>query len=186
MLTESHKLLLTSLTAYYKEHEAHGIVLKNIIDGESKISLRVLDWFVTHYAKKNKIIYFIDDTKNEFNMSHTHHNMRKFNVYLEYRAQLQSYTKMFFDSFRRHERITFMLKTEPQIVTIETTVGQLNFFRWACKNHVLDYIVQNLKAIEESMANYQKNIKSGNIVSNTNGEVTTPKQVHGSIFVTFD
>ncbi|NBP66065.1 MAG: hypothetical protein EBU66_15565 [Bacteroidetes bacterium] len=184
MLTESHKLLLTSLTAYYKDHPEHGNILKNIINGESKLSLRVLDWFVTHYAKKQKIIYFIDDTKNEFNMSHTHQNMRKFNVYLEYRAQLQSYTKMFFDSFRRHERITFILSTEP-MVTIETTVGQLNFFRWACKNYVLDYILNNLKTIEESMANYQKSMKNGNVNLN-NTEVNTPKHFSGSIFVTFD
>ena len=78
---------------------------------------------------------------------------------MEYRAQLQSYTKLFFDPFRRHERITFILEQSP-LVSIETTVGQLNFFRWAFQNHVFEYILAHLQHIEETMATYQKQLKS--------------------------
>ena len=51
-----------------------------IITGKSKISLRVLDWLVTNYAKKNNIIYELSNSK-----------IRHFNMYLEYKSQLKAY-----------------------------------------------------------------------------------------------
>ena len=32
-----------------------------IINGENKMSLRLIDWFVTNYAKKNFIVYNIQE-----------------------------------------------------------------------------------------------------------------------------
>lgn len=191
MLSESHKLLLTSLTAYYDGHGADRDKLREIITGGSMLSLRILDWFVTHYAKKHHIVYFIDDSKRNYSTTHASASMRKFNVYLEYRAQLQSYTKLFFDSFRRHERITFVLDSQTTpISTIETTVGQLNFFRWAFKNCIIEYIEKNITAIEDAMAEYQKTIKS---VTSTSVAKHVPVQhankattIEGAIYVKFD
>ena len=38
----------------------------NIINGTSSISLRIVDWFVTNYSKKNYIVYMINkDNKME-------------------------------------------------------------------------------------------------------------------------
>lgn len=158
----SQSLLLTSLTSHYTSHPKHREILYDIIQGKSKLSLRILDWFVTHYAKNTDIIYWIDDTKNTFMEKYPENqndiNLRKFHLYLKYRAELQSYTKMYFDPFRRHERITFILETQPEMKTIETTIGQLNFFRWALRNHVLEYIENHLQEIEDHMASYQKEI----------------------------
>jgi len=78
--------------------------------------------------------------------------LHKFHLHLEYRAQLKSYTKLHFDPFRRHERISFILETTPELSVIETTVGQLNFFRWAIQNNVLAYIENHLAAVEKAMA----------------------------------
>ena len=86
--------------------------------------------------------------------------MRKFQLYLEYRAQLQSYTKMYFDSFRRYDRITFVLETDPTILSIESTVGQLNFFRWALHNNVIEYITSHLTEIEDEMSSFHNEVKS--------------------------
>jgi hypothetical protein len=36
---------------------------------------------------------------------------------------------------------------------METTIGQLNFFKWAIENKIVDYIVQNYDAIENDMNN---------------------------------
>jgi hypothetical protein len=186
MLSESHKLLLSSLTAYYSTNSHHKERLREIITGGSVLSLRILDWFVTHYARKHHIVYFIDDAKNEYSTSHASANMRKFNVYLEYRAQLQSYTKLFFDSFRRHERITFVLSNTP-LSTIETTVGQLNFFRWAFKNNIVDYILQHISVIEEAMAEYQKKVRSVTpVAEHAPADVPQPKPIQGAIYVKFD
>jgi len=174
-MSESHKLLMSSLTHYYNSNPECITILKDIISGKSKISLRVLDWFVTHYSKNKHLIYFINEINNTYNTKVADITMRKFNVYIEYRAQLHSYTKFFFDSFRRHERVTFI---DPQDnTTIETTVGQLNFFRWAYKNKVINYVLDHIDNIEKSMHEYQKSVK---VISKEN------TIVNGSIFVTFD
>lgn len=158
----SQSLLLTSLTTHYTNNPKHREILYDIIQGKSKLSLRILDWFVTHYAKNTDIIYWINDAENTFLEKYpdgqTNQDLRKFHLYLKYRAELQSYTKMYFDPFRRHERITFILETTPEMKTIETTIGQLNFFRWALRNHVLEYIENHLSEIEDHMASYQKEV----------------------------
>ena len=78
--------------------------------------------------------------------------VKKINLYLDYRAQLKSYAKINFDSFRRHDRISFCLDMDKDEF-IETTVGQLNFFRWAFNNKVINYALVNYDRIYENMIN---------------------------------
>ena len=116
-----------------------------IITGKSKISLRILDWFVTNYSKKNNIHYQIilnNKTKN-------------FIVYLDYKAQLKAYSKKQFDPFCRRERISFIDHDTNELIT---TVGQLNFFRWAIENDILNYIILNYDIIENDMNNSLRNL----------------------------
>ena len=117
---------------------------------------------------KNSIIYYIDTVTDKIYETYPTHiaTTKKFNLYLDYRAQLQSYTKMFFDPFRRYSRITFVLENTP-MVSIETTVGQLNFFRWALQNGVIDYINAHATEIEDSMTNFQKQTKMSSPEENT-------------------
>ena len=163
LMSASRNLLLTSLTAYYNIRPECRHVISSIIKGDSKLSLRILDWFVTHFARMNSVIYYIDTTNKSKNVLHDYPDtgggahIKKFNLYYEYRKQLQSYTKMFFDPFRRHERISFVIDENP-LMLIETTVGQLNFFRWATENLVIDYVMEHLNEIEVHMATHQKNI----------------------------
>lgn len=160
MSSASKSLLLTSLTSYYEKNKPHRDIFYEIIQGNSRLSLRILDWFVTHYARSNDIIYWIDDANGTYTEEYPEAgniNLRKFNLHFKYRAELQSYTKMFFDPFKRHERITFILDTEP-LKVVSTTVGQLNFFRWALSNHVIDYITNHIVKIEDNMAVYHKEL----------------------------
>ena len=120
---------MTSLSRYYADTEKCERV-RSIIDGTSCMSLRLIEWFVNTFAKRHGVLG-ADGT----------------DVYSSYRAQLKTYTKQNFDPFRRHERITFVCDT----IRIETTVGQLNFFRWALQNSVLDYIVAHRQKIEGEM-----------------------------------
>ena len=50
--TTQNELLLNNLMDFYKDETNLSRMLK-IITGDSKISLRIVDWFVTNYAKKN-------------------------------------------------------------------------------------------------------------------------------------
>lgn len=114
-----------------------------IINGKSPISLRLIDWFVTNYAKKYNTI-----------ITHTiGNNVVHFNVYLSYRSQLKAYSKHLFDPFRRRDRITFVYD---RTHSIETTIGQLNLFRFLLQNNMLDYIENNLDSIESDMIHCQK------------------------------
>tara|TARA_B100000925_G_scaffold290510_1_gene275893 strand:+ start:1524 stop:2120 length:597 start_codon:yes stop_codon:yes gene_type:complete len=139
-----HDLLMQSLENFYKDSENLKI-LTSIINGESKISLRVIDWFVTNYSKKNNISYLIlDDRQLDINKP----KMKEFVVYIDYKLQLKGYQKKQFDPFCRRERIEFYYSNNEYVVT---TVGQLNFFRWAIKNKIIDYVTKNLTSIENDM-----------------------------------
>ena len=147
-------LLLTSLTQYYQQHPEYAHKLKDILNGVSPVSLRIVDWFVTHYAKKQNVNYWLTTDKTHYyTIVPTQTNVLKFYLYVDYRAQLKSYTKLLFDPFRRHERISFIIQSKP-LEVIETTVGQLNFFRWAFENHVIDYMTEKLETIEQDMAQF--------------------------------
>jgi len=136
---------MQSLENFYKDSD-NLKTLTSIINGESKISLRVIDWFVTNYSKKNNISYLIvDDRSNETTKPP---KMKEFVVYIDYKLQLKGYQKKQFDPFCRRERIEFYYNDDDFIVT---TVGQLNFFRWAIKNKIIEYVTKNLSLIENDM-----------------------------------
>ena len=130
-------LLMNSLQRFYLKNDNINKVI-NILSGKSKISLRIIDWFVTNYSKKNNTNYIIE--KNGLG--------KQFIVYIDYKLQLKGYSKKQFDPFCRRERIEFYYQEDNYITT---TVGQLNFFRWAISNDVITYIEKNLKTIETDM-----------------------------------
>lgn len=147
-------LLMTSLSKFYLDEKNINILIP-IVNGLSKISLRVLDWFVTNFCKKhNTVIHYQRDGKAQ-----------KLIVHLDYKNQLKAYSKKQFDPFCRRERINFIYGKGNELLT---TVGQLNFFRWAIEHHVLDYINDNLEVIEADMNNSLKiEGSSGKIVEET-------------------
>lgn len=141
-ISDSKDLLMISLSKFYNIKSNINKVLP-LIEQRSDISLRLVDWFVTNYAKKNNTVI----TK-ELNGNIIH-----FNVYLSYRNQLKAYSKEKFDPFRRNEHILFYYDTNKHI---ETTHGQLNFFRWVIQNDILEYIRDNITEIEQDMLFTQK------------------------------
>jgi hypothetical protein len=155
LYTTQNDLLLNNLMDFYKKEENIDKMLK-IITGESRISLRIVDWFATNYAKKYYTLYSLDETDN--NME------RRFKVYVDYKLKLKAYSKRRFDPFCRWERISIPYKDDKYI---ETTIGQLNFFKWALENNVIDYIEKNYEIIEKDMNNRNSTSKrKENIVEN--------------------
>ena len=137
-------VLLNSLKEFYenKENKNH---LFDILNNTNNISLRIIDWFVTNYSKKNNTSYLINN--KELINDENSENAKQFNVYYSYKAQLKSYSKKQFDPFCRRNRIEFTIDGE----NIISTIGQLNFFKWAINNLILNYIKINYKDIEEDM-----------------------------------
>lgn len=162
MSNTGQTLLLTSITNYFEKNKCLKQCLSDVVNGKSVLSLRVIDWFVTHYTRSHNVIYWVDDHKNrlvETFPSTGGNTLRKVHLHLDYRAQLKSYTKLNFDPFRRHNRISFVIDTQPHTV-IETTIGQLNFFRWCFQNHIIEYVCNHLTDIEAHMASFIQTKKS--------------------------
>jgi hypothetical protein len=189
MMTEnnnsSKELLLSSLNTFYNNNNIYKLTLKTIIDGKHELSLRMIDWLVTRYAKTNNIIYWINDIDQDIyeNLPENHNNekYKKITLYLDYRAQLKSFKKFNFDAFRRHDRIIFKINEEEDI---ETTIGQLNFFKWAFNTKIITYALENQKKIYENMSkfSYKKQIK----ISNKNSLVPKQDIINTKCYVIFD
>lgn len=121
--------VLHRLDNFYSNDDNFNRV-KDILDGKTNASLRLIDWLVTNYAKKHNISYLTKSGKHVI-------------MYLAYKSHLKAYSKKMFDPFCRWKRIQFK--------GMDTTVGQLNFFEWAIQDEVLDYLFQNIEDIQKDM-----------------------------------
>ena len=133
-VTTQNKLILSKLMQFYDQNNLKKMI--SIIAGDSKISLRIIDWFTTNYAKKYYVVIKNGETR--------------FKVYDDYKLMLKAYSKQRFDPFCRWDRIVVPYKTETGD-GIETTIGQLNFFKWALENNIIEYIEKNYAKIETDM-----------------------------------
>jgi hypothetical protein len=166
--TTQNDLLLTKLMQFYKEGDNLESML-SIINGESKISLRIVDWFATNYAKKYYTVYPLTNSSN------------RFKVYMDYKLKLKAYSKKRFDPFCRWERINIPYKNETNENTfIQTTIGQLNFFKWSLENDVIKYINDNYANIEKDMNNRNSTSKRKNV--NVKNQMTRKKREELSIY----
>jgi uncharacterized protein YeeX (DUF496 family) len=130
-------LLMNSLTDFYKNDSSYIETIKNIVNQESDISLRILDWFITNYSKKKRVL--LENQSGEM-----------VDVYQNYKLQLKSFSKKQFDPFCRKNKIIFYY-SETDDDYIETSCGQLCFFRWCFQNNILEYVNGNLQEIEQDM-----------------------------------
>ena len=146
--TTQNDLLMSNLMKFYAEDNNLEKMLR-IINGESPISLRIIDWFATNYAKKFFTVY--DAGPN-----------RRFKVYVDYKLKLKAYSKRRFDPFCRWDRITI-----PYVngTFIQTTIGQLNFFKWALENGVVAYIEKNYGTIEDDMNARNSTSRRNNVIA---------------------
>ena len=127
------EVLLRSLRKFYAAPAALR-TLTDVLRNKTKISLRTLDWLVTNYAKKNNTVYT--------------HAGRTVNVFLEYKGCLKAFSKRSFDPFQRRDRIEIQDADGAQL---QSTTGQLNFFRFAISMGVVGYALANAAAIEADM-----------------------------------
>tara|TARA_B100001094_G_scaffold329425_1_gene392133 strand:- start:1889 stop:2425 length:537 start_codon:yes stop_codon:yes gene_type:complete len=140
-------VLLKSLKNYYKSNDKMRELLK-VLSKDSTISLRLIDYLCTNYAKNNDVVLNNTGKSNPENL------------YLLYRSQLKAFSKIQFDPFKRHERIEIPCNDLPN-GKLETTVAQLNFFRWIIDKKILNWLLinDNLKKVENDMMSVTKTKK---------------------------
>lgn len=162
------ELIVMSLQTFYAQRKDLAEIME-LLQGTSIISLRLIDWFVTNYAKRHNIGYVIGG--------------QEFMVYMSYKSQLKAYSKKLFDPFCRRERIMFSLPGTDQFIT---TVGKLNFFRWAIEKNVIEYLKTNRSTVETEMNAHMKQLSRSRSTRNTTNsstesqdkkEVKVPKRV---------
>ncbi len=156
----NNNILLEPLKKFYSNknnlNELLVILNHKKKTNQKKLSLRLIDWFVTNYCKKYKI---------------TIHNSKKkeyINIYDNYKSNLKAFSKKVFDPFRRNNRIILNYNITDKKYKIlftnnisnkeyiDTTLGQLNFFKWIIDNNIYSYILENREKIEKDMIKSQK------------------------------
>ena len=143
------ELIVMSLQSFYASRKDIEEIME-LLQGTSIISLRLIDWFVTNYAKRHSIGYVLGG--------------QEFMVYMSYKSQLKAYSKKLFDPFCRRERIMFSL---PGIDPFVTTVGKLNFFRWAIEKNVIEYLKKHREVVEKEMNSHMKQLSRSRSTRNT-------------------
>jgi hypothetical protein len=157
------ELVVSRLQQFYAERPDIKELMPHLL-GTSATSLRLIDWFVTNYSKRHNVAYIHEGTE--------------FLVYANYKSQLKAYSKKLFDPFCRRERILFEV---PGFEPFITTVGKLNFFRWAIEKDVLNYIEKNYEAVEKEMNEAMKQMpsrsKKAGTVSSTSSIESTVSEI---------
>jgi hypothetical protein len=135
-MESADQVLLDSLKNFYSVQK-HADQLREVLGNpDNPISLRSLDWLITNYSKKKNISYMLPG------------DVRVFNIFTDYKSQLKSFSKRMFDCFKRRDRISFELADG---TVLESTIAQLNMFRWAIRYQVLEYCRDHLREIEMDM-----------------------------------
>lgn len=166
-------LLLHKVLRFYNENGGENMdLMLSVINGTTNISLRIMDWFVTNYSKKHYTVYDLVGSGGG-----TGTPAKRFKVYVDYKLKLRAYSKKRFDPFCRWDRINVPHKNGATY--IQTTLGQLNFFKWAIENEVLRYIEENYTAIETDM-----NIRNNTTRKIAKSHQTSAATVDGGVLKT--
>ena len=153
-------IVLNSLLTYFENEEKKQLFIP-IVTETSRISLRILDWFVTNYSKEH--------TKKIMR----HKDFKDFDIYNSYKSQLKAFNKKLFDPFcRLHtkkniNKFKFKYDDDKYIIT---TTGQLNFFKWAIENNVIHYVTEYYNDIKKDLKekeNFKKSSSPSQSSSNT-------------------
>lgn len=131
-LTTQEKILFTKILDYYKNIDCSNVI--KIIRGETKISKRLIDFYLTNYCK----------TKNKIHVV----NNKDVLIHNDYKSQLKMYSKKYFDPFGRGQRIPFFFEDD----AIITTIGQMNFFKWFNMRNLENIIDSEYDDIDMSLS----------------------------------
>lgn len=123
--TSGDELLVNALLRFFANQSNIAQIIRLLAPG-SRVTRSLLDWFVTNYVKENTVEYM--------------YKGRFINIRTEYKEQLKRYKKRRSDPFcRGREKFTMKTGVE-ECPTIETSMRQLCFLRWAIECNVLEYV----------------------------------------------
>lgn len=168
-LTERDKRILNNNKNFFNRNKKYIDQMLDIINGNSRISIRSIEYFVTNYSKKNNIVY-----KIKINGIIT-----EFCVYLEYAKQMDCFQKKYLDPFCRQRKIFYNYKDldTGETIVFQSSIGQLNFFQWVIKHKILHYLQLHSDVINADMRKTFRQSKQNKIKeSNAIAEISEPEQ----------
>jgi hypothetical protein len=172
---KKEKMLYDVINDFFKKCSEEEInKITDIIDGKYKISLRFLDWFVTRYCYLYKTSIPINNNYNK---------EQDFNINISYKAQLKSFKKKCFDPFKRKNKFyySFDLKNQnPNPNPVLTTLGQLNFFKWALSFDVIKFVENNFDTINNKIT-YVNTFFKKNIIDNTTSSIISSDELKSKL-----
>lgn len=132
-LDDSSNIIVPSIKRFYANHYNAQKFL-DIRFFNTKLSLRLFNWFCVNYAKKHPIDYKI----------RVNNKVTTFNVYHSYKLYLKTYKKKLFDPINRGKEIIARYQSpiyhNNVCIEITTSLCQLNFFRWVIENMIFKYL----------------------------------------------
>lgn len=144
--TVEERSLYTTIDRYFKTECSDDKIQKmiKIINNEDQISLRLLNWFAMKHSATMESLEIIDEDGN--------HEL--FDVKISYRARLNTHSKKYFDPFRRGRRFDYYYDSRNADKFVETTLCQLNFFRWLFLHDLMDYVDDQFDHLKQKMGSY--------------------------------
>lgn len=170
------QIIMRPLLDFFSHDANFKQLLEVVVFKTRNLPLRVLDWFVTNYAKKNDICY---------NIKRPNGHLEVFRAYRSYRAQLKGHKKKEFDPFCRGDPIVLEYEspTDGQKVAFETAICQLRFFKWAIENLVLDYIETHFDIIYTDMRENDSSAKKKDAEGTRRKKKELSKSIYQQIHV---
>lgn len=149
-MNTKEETLVKWVQTFYQENQEYLEFVRSVACGRSNtISLRILDWLVTSYAKRHSVVIF--------------HNGQAVHLHSNYKNFLASHSKRLFDAFRRRQRVsvdetgavsTGLIDEDPEPYFV-TTIAQLVFFQWAHSIGVIAYAENHVRDIEDDLRSYR-------------------------------
>ena len=139
-------LLYQDLISFYQRDYHYKLLLSFVHPDWNKrnVSLRLVEWFVVHYAKQYNISFTLANNTDYIIVFH------------EYQNYIKGLKKSRFDPFCRGKD-RFVFRPHYHLSPITTTIGQLMFFKWAIQRGILNYIQTHAAQLEQCMYNTIKN-----------------------------
>jgi len=151
-----------TLDEWFAAHPHDRARAESIVGGNDPVSLRMLDWFCTNYAKNCRVVYVPGQGGDVVD------------VHSSYKIALATFHKNMFDPFGR----TGGGGAAEVGRGSRLKMRQKNFFRWAAESGVLDYVTSHIGDIERDMsAHRQQKAKNANECTSSREEMPASMQL---------
>lgn len=167
-------LLLVSLRSFYDVPNNAAILLDVLNQKKGLPSLRILDWLITNYSRTRNVFHSATDAKGNrrqmsistnYRLQLRAYSKRRFDPFCRRERILFPIVDPRAEVSAPASRMAPQDVTMPQEARLQnvhegdatrvhelvTTVGQLNFFRWAISNDILGFAMAHREEIENDM-----------------------------------